>query len=313
MHNPGTFDWNDLRHFLAVARDGSTLAAARTLGVNQSTVHRRLAELEKRLGCMLVERHPSGYRLTEYGKDLLPYAERVEEQANALRRRVATFDRAMRGSIRLTCSTTVVHRLMTSRFLDAFHARFPEVKVELLMTERLLDISKGEADVAIRGGDPKEANLVGRKIADVPWGIYASRAYLERRGRPKRPEDADTHSVIEFIGEIANLKAAGWLRIRAPLATVSGQSSNVPSVLMAVKAGVGLAPLPVPLAERDAELVCVFGPVAELNYPTFLVTHRELRKIPRISAFFGFCQTQLRSILLGVECAKLRSNASKST
>ena len=110
MHNPGMFDWNDLRHFLAVAREGSTLAAAKTLGVNQSTVHRRLVELERRLGCVLVERHPTGYRLTEFGKDLLPHAQRVEDEANALQRRVMAFDQKMRGSIRLTCSTTVAHR-----------------------------------------------------------------------------------------------------------------------------------------------------------------------------------------------------------
>ncbi len=304
MHNPGMFDWNDLRHFLAVAREGSTLAAAKTLGVNQSTVHRRLVELERRLGCVLVERHPTGYRLTEFGKDLLPHAQRVEDEANALQRRVMAFDQKMRGSIRLTCSTTVAHRLMTTQFLDAFHARFPEVKVELLMTERLLDISKGEADVAIRGGGPKEPNLVGKKIADVPWGIYASRRYIERHGRPKRPEDADAHSVIEFIGEIANLKAAEWLRSKAPLATVAGQSSNIPSVLMAVKAGVGLAALPAPLANHDNELVCVFGPIAELDYPTFLVTHRELRDIPRIRAFFEYCQTQLKPIVRGAQRRK---------
>ena len=86
MHNLTVFDWSDLRYLLAVAREGSSLAAARALRVNQSTVHRRLVELERRLGCPLVERRPSGYRLTEYGKELQPYAERVEQAANAFRR-----------------------------------------------------------------------------------------------------------------------------------------------------------------------------------------------------------------------------------
>jgi DNA-binding transcriptional LysR family regulator len=173
MHNLTTFDWSDLRYFLAVARKGSSLAAARALRVNQSTVHRRLVELEKRLGCPLVERRPSGYRLTEYGKELQPYAERVEQAASALRRHAATFDKGMRGTVRLTCSTTIAYRLMRAELLDNFHKRYPGIKIELLMTDRVLDLSNGEADVGIRGGEAREEALVGKKIADVPWAVYA--------------------------------------------------------------------------------------------------------------------------------------------
>jgi len=290
-----------LRHFLAVAREGSTLAAAKALRLNQSTVHRRLAALEKCLGSALAERHPSGYRLTELGKQLQSYAERVEEAVGALERHAVSFDKRMQGSIRVTCSTTVAHRVMKSRMFDVFQARYPGLKVELLMTERFLDLSKGEADIAIRGGMPKDEALVGRKIADVPWAIYASRSYIERRGAPRVPDDMDAHSIIEFIGEVADLKAARWMRSKAPQATISAQSSNVPSVLLAVKSGAGLAPLPAPLADRDDELVCVLGPIPELSYPMYLLVHRDLRKVPRISAFFDFCLNELRPILTGVE------------
>jgi DNA-binding transcriptional LysR family regulator len=300
MHNLGIYDWNDLKYFLAVAREGSTLAAAKVLRVNQSTVHRRLAELEKRLGCTFMERYPTGYRLTEHGKHLQPYAVRVEEAAVAIQRQVATLDKGLRGSVRLTCSTAVAHRLMRSGLLDAFHSRYQGIEVELLMTERVLDLSKGEADVAIRGGEARESALVGKKIADVPWCVYASRSYVERRGSLKRLQDADDHSIIEFIGDIANLKAARWLQSKMPRALVSGNASNVPSVLLAVKSGVGLAPLPAPLAALDDDLVCVFGPIPELNYPTYLFTHRDLRKIPRIAAFFEYCLSELRPVLTGV-------------
>jgi DNA-binding transcriptional LysR family regulator len=299
------FDWNDLRHLLAVAREGSTLAAAKKLSLSQPTVHRRLVALEKNLSCALVERHPTGYRLTELGKELQPYAEGVEKAVTALQRHVETFDKGMTGTIRMTCSTTVAHRLMRARCLDVFQERYPGLRVELLMTERFLDLSKGEADVAIRGGEQSDKALFGRKIADVPWGIYANRSYIERRGSPKGPEDMDNHSVIEFIGEIANLKAARWLRSKAPRAAVSGQSSNIPSVLLAVKSGAGLAPLPSPLADLDDELLCVFGPLPELNYPLYLLTHRDLRKIPRISAFFDFCLSELRPVLTGSKRSKV--------
>ena len=263
MHNRNMFDWNDLRYFLEVARQGNSLAAAKALGVNQSTVQRRLVALEKQLGCALVERHPTGSRLTELGRGLLPHAEIVEQAASGLQRYVASLDKGLRGVIRLTCSTAVAHRLMKSGVLDVFHTRYPGLKVELLMTERFLDLSKGEADVAIRGGEPGDQALVGRRIADVPWGIYASRSYVERRGRPGSAEDLDQHSIIEFIGEIADLKAARWLRTKAPKAIISGQSSNVPSVLLAVKSGVGLAPLPAALADPDDELLRLLGPIQE--------------------------------------------------
>lgn len=298
------FDWSDLRYFLAVAREGSSLAAARALRVNQSTVHRRLAELEKRLGCPLVERRPSGQKLTDYGKDLQPYAERVEQAANDLRRHAATFDKGLKGTVRLTCATTIAHRLMKSDLLDKFHKRYPGIKIELLMTDRVLDLSNDEADVAIRGGKAREEALVGRKIADVPWAVYASRSYVERNGRPRNPEDLKNHSIIEFIGEIADLAAARWLPSKAPQARISGQASNVASVILAVKSGGGLAPLPAPLADLDQDLVQVIGPVPELNYPILLLTHRDLRKIPRIAAIFDYCVSRLRPVLTGAEPSK---------
>ena len=304
MHNPAMFDWSDLRYFLAVAREGSSLAAARALRVNQSTVHRRLIELERRLGCPLVERRPSGYRLTEYGEELQPYADRVEQAVSALRRHAATFDKGMKGPVRLTCSTTIAHRLMRSELLDRFHKKHPGIRVELLMTDHVLDLSNGEADVAVRGGEAQEKALIGKKIADVPWAIYASRSYVERNGRPKTPEDLDGHCIIEFTGEIASLAAARWLPSKAPQARISGQASNIPSVLLAVKSGGGLAPLPAPLADLDQDLVRVIDPVPELDYPIYMFTHRDLRKIPRIASFFDFCLSRLRPVLTGVERRK---------
>jgi DNA-binding transcriptional LysR family regulator len=215
MHNQRMLDWSNLQYFLAVAREGSTLAASKVLCVNQSTVHRRLAELEQHLGYPLVERHPTGYRLTNFGQELQPHAEKMEEAANALQRRVATFDKNVEGSVRLTCSTAVAYRLMKSKLLDIFRARHPGIRVELLMTERVLNLSKGEADIAIRGGGAKEEALIGKKIDNVPWAIYASRSYVGRHGNPARREDIQNHNIIEFIGDIANLAAARWLPSRA--------------------------------------------------------------------------------------------------
>jgi DNA-binding transcriptional LysR family regulator len=291
------FDWNDLRHFLAVAREGSTLAAARKLRVNQSTVHRRLAALEKALGCSLVERHPTGYRLTELGHQLRSHAERIEEGVGAFQRLIAASDRGMVGRIRMTCSTAVGHRLMKSGLFDAFNNRHPGLTVELVMTERLLSLADGEADVAIRGGVPTDETLVGKKIANVPWALYATRSYIERNGSPKSPADLDEHTTVGFIEAMANHSAANWLRQYAPRAKICAEAGNIPSVFLAVKSGACLAPLPAPLGDGDDELLCVLGPVPELSYPMYLLTHKDLRRSPRISAFFEFCAGKLRPIL----------------
>jgi len=138
----------------------------------------------------------------------------------------------------------------------------------------------------------------------VPWALYASRSYVERNGRPRSPKDIKSHRIIEFTGEIAALAAARWLLSKAPQARISGQASNVPSVLLAVKSGGGLALLPAPLADSDQDLVRVIGPIPELDYPTYLLTHRDLRKIPRIAAFFDYCLSRLRPVLIGAEPRK---------
>src|SRR3954447_14582983 len=134
------FDWNDLKYLLAVAREGSTLAAAKVLRVNQSTVQRRLAVLEQDLGLSLVERHATGYRLSDEGAKLLPRVREVETAANGVERDVAIAGSPTQGLIRLTCSTSVAQRLIKSRLLETFYARFRTIQVELIMTERVLDL-----------------------------------------------------------------------------------------------------------------------------------------------------------------------------
>jgi DNA-binding transcriptional LysR family regulator len=296
------FDWNDLRHFLAVARHGSTIAAAKALHLSQSTVHRRLAELEKGVGRHIVIRHATGYRLTQFGSELLPLIKQVEEAVASLERHLGAANDTPTGSVRVTCSESIGYRLTQSPLLDDFHKRYPGLRIELIMSDHFLDIAKGEADVAIRAGVPNEQTLVGRKIADVPWALYCSRSYLDRHGRVERAEDLDRHSVIEFDGDIRDHHAAQWLRSVAPRAAVVARSDTVPGLMMTVKSGAGLAPLPMPLAVQERDLVCVLGPVPGLYSQIYLLTHPDLRHTPRIRAFFDFIIAELgivRTVLAG--------------
>jgi DNA-binding transcriptional LysR family regulator len=292
------FDWNDLKYFLAVARHGSTIAAGKALGLSQSTVHRRLEELERRLGRELVTRHTSGYRLTDFGEELRPYAEQVAAAVEELVRHVSDAARDQAGVIRVTCPEPIVQRM--TPLIERFHARHPKLRVEFVMSDRYLDLSKGEADVAFRSGDTDD-ELVGRKIADSIWAVYASHAYIARNGSPKRIEDLAQHPLV-CLDESLSKHRVVWLKQVAPEAKVAARNNSVLGLMYAVRSGVGLGPLPTAIADEDPDLVRVLGPIPELARSWRLLCHPSRRRSPRVAAFFDFIAEEreaLKSILTG--------------
>jgi len=296
------FDWNDLRHFLAVARCGSTTAAARELKVDQSTVQRRLGELERRLGQPLAERHPTGYRLTAFGEQLLPHAQRIEQGVVALEQAVRSSARELTGVVRVTCPEPIVYRLSKSQVLERFRARHPRLHVEFLMSDRYLDLGKGEADVALRSGDTVDNQLVGRKIGDSLWAVYGSHAYVERHGKPSGVEGLPLHALVGFDDSLATHRAAVWLRQVAPDTRLSASADSMLGLVSSAKAGMGLAPLPTALGDAEPELVRVLGPIPELARAWRILTTKRLRRTPRVAAFFEFMAGEvdaLRPILTG--------------
>ncbi len=254
VHNSPMFDWNDLRHLIAVSRHGSTLAAARALGVNQSTVHRRLAALEKDLGLALVKRHPSGYRLTELGETLLDQVLQVEVAMEDLERTVHALKHDLKGLIRLTCPEPVVPRIVASGLIERFQERFPGLTVEFVTSDRYLDIAAGEADVAFRSGEPVDDSLVGRKICDSVWAIYASQSYVQQHGRPTSIADLAYHAMIGFDGIMQNHRVASWLPQAVPDAHIVNRNTSMLGTVQAVKAGIGIAPLPTTLGDAEETL-----------------------------------------------------------
>ena len=279
------FDWNDLRHLIAVSRHGSTLAAAKALGVNQSTVHRRLAELETRVGLALVKRHPSGYRLSELGETLIGQVLSVETAVMGLERQVQALKHDLKGVIRLTCPEPTVSRIVATGLLDRFYERYPGLTVEFVTSDRYLDIAKGEADVAFRSGEPADDSLVGRKICDSVWAIYASRSYVQQHGRPGSIAELADHALIGFDGIMQNHRVAKWLPLAVPNAHIVNRNNSMLGTLSAVKAGIGVAPLPTTLGDAEETLIQVLPPVHELTRSWYLLTHPDLRRTPRIAAF----------------------------
>lgn len=300
--NPAGFDWHDLNYLLAVARHGSTLAAGRALGVDASTVQRRLVELERRIGQSLVQRQPAGYRLTEFGHEMLPFAEAVERAVQAFERQLHTLGTEAAGVIRLTCPEPIVNRIMQSGLLDRFHALHPALRVQFVMSDKYVDLIQGEADAALRSGDTDDDELVGRKIADSIWAVYASRGYIDRHGRPEAIDDLARHALVGFDDTMARHRIAQWLRQVAPDAPLAARSSSVLGLVYSVKAGIGVGPLPLPIGDAEPDLVRVLEPVPELTRIWRLLTTRELRRTPRVSALFDFIVSEidtLRPILSG--------------
>ena len=292
------FDWNDLRHFLAVARHGSTIAAGKMLGISQSTVQRRLIELEKRIGRPLVSRQPNGYRLTELGEQLLPFAERVAAAVSDFEQQVSGRARDLTGTIRLTCPEPIIPRL--APIIEKFQALHPELNVEFVTSDRYLDLLKGDADVALRSGDTED-ELIGRKIADSIWAVYASQDYIELYGKPDHVEDLRRHKLVSLDEALSKHRVVKWLSDAAPGAPVVVRSNSVLGMVHAVKSGIGIGPLPTPIATQE-KLVCVLGPIPELSRSWRLLTHPDLRKAPRISAFFDFIVAEreaLKPVLTG--------------
>ncbi|MEW6454177.1 MAG: LysR family transcriptional regulator [Pseudomonadota bacterium] len=293
------FDWDDLKYLLAVARHGSTIAAGKALKLSQSTVHRRLDELERRIGRKLVTRHTTGYRLTEFGEALRPYAERVEAAVLDLEARVSDAERELNGVIRVTCPEPIVQRM--TPLIDRFHAKHPKLRVEFVMSDRYLDLAKGDADVAFRSGDTDD-ELVGRKIADSIWAVYASRGYIERHGRPERIEDLAQHPLVSLDESMRGHRVVTWLKDKVPDGKIVARNNSVLGLMYAVKSGVGVGPLPTAVADEDADLVRLFGPVPELSRSWRLLAHPDVRRTPRVSAFFDFVvgeREALKSILTG--------------
>jgi DNA-binding transcriptional LysR family regulator len=296
------FDWGDLRHFLAVARSGSTLAAAKLLNVNQTTVARRIAALEEGLGERLFDRAAGGYRLTEVGSAMVQSAERVESEVEAFGRMVAQRSRKLSGVIRFT-TNDVLAECMLHPWLGEFTERFSVVQVETIVTDRRLDLSRGEADIALRSA--REAvqgdGLAMRRLASGKWGVYCSRAYAAENGKPRSPEEIANHPIVGGAGDLARFEPDFLKQARARGAVVRSASSSILNIAAAIRAGVGVGGIPCMLGGLDPQLEQCFL-YDEADYDLVLIVREEMRALPHVRAFIDFIAARtavLRYIIEG--------------
>jgi DNA-binding transcriptional LysR family regulator len=279
------FAWDDLRIVLAIARAGDLRKAAASVGVNHSTMFRRLNALERALGSKLFERLATGYRATDSGQRLLEAAERMETEALALDRDLTGRDTRLTGTVRVTASETLAFGILAGE-IARFREQHPGIQVELMVDNRVLDLSRREADIAFRATRPAEGDLFGRKLNDIAWRFYAAPAYLEAHGRPRTLRDLGRHQSIGWGEAIQPTKAAAWLDRNMTGGQVFGyRTGSLVNQMLAAKAGIGLALLPTYLGGADAGLVAVLPPLADLRTELWLVTHRSLKDTARVRAF----------------------------
>jgi DNA-binding transcriptional LysR family regulator len=306
------YEWSDVKFFLATARSGSTLAAARVLGVNQTTVARRIAALEEALSVGLFERRQDGYRLTEVGASIHTQAELVAAEAEALERLIAQGRRDLSGVIRVTTVENLANTILTP-LLSEFIELYPDIKVEVITAERRLDLMRGEADIAIRACHmPTERGITVRKLADDPWALFCCRAYASKRGIPKSADALDKHIVIAAEGPLAKLDPFLWLTKAAPSAKVRSVCNTVANAAAAIRAGHGVGPLPCSARGFDVpDLVeCFALPPFKIGY--YLLTRTDMKDLPRVKAFTRFIVSRaltLKRVLEGRPQAQRRPSA----
>jgi molybdate transport repressor ModE-like protein len=287
IHN-GMDDWNELRLVLAIQRTGSLTAAAATLGVDHSTAFRRLKALEGRLGVRLFERLAGGaYQTTEAGARMAAGAERMEDEALALDRDISGRDHRLCGRLRVTSSETLAYSRLTT-LLAAFRQAHPGIVVELAIDNRVLSLSRREADIALRPIRPREGALWGRKLAGVAWALYAAPAYLESNGGPlSNAGEVDHHALIGWGETTSGIGAADWLLRRAPGEAFVYRTNSLLNQLVAARAGVGLALLPCYLGDGETHITrALREPISELEGELWIVTHADLKGTARVRAFF---------------------------
>lgn len=292
------FEWGDLRHFLAVARGGSTLSAAKILSVNQTTVARRVVALEEALGEKLFEKTAGGYRLTEVGSAMVQNAEKVETEVEAFARMVAQRSRKLTGMIRVTTNDVLADCLLTP-WLREFTQRFPGAQVETIITDRRLDLSRGEADIALRANTSKAPplgeGLVTRRLATGKWGVYAAKTYAAENGVPRNAMDLAKHPIIAGAGELGRFDPAFLKEAKANGAVVRQASSSILNIAGAIRSGLGVGGIPCMLGELDPELQLCFL-FDEADYDLLLITREEMRNLPHVRAFNDFIASRTAAL-----------------
>lgn len=288
-------NWDDLRFFLAVAGAGSLSGAGQQLGVNTTTVLRRVASLEDDLGARLFERERTGYRLTAAGEKLVEALEPVDRRLSALPRDFQAAGEGAEGSVRLAAGEVIAASLLAPEF-PAFRREHPGLELEIVTDPRLASVGQApkignplkDVDVALRLARPTQGDMLMRKVGDMAYALYASPAYIEARGHPSQMQDIAGHDLIGFPRSETPLGPIWWFSRAEKSARIALRSSSVAARAAAAREGLGLAALPCIMGDTESGLVRVFGPDVLGSLELWLMARNDLAQLAHVRAVMEF-------------------------
>jgi DNA-binding transcriptional LysR family regulator len=282
-------DWSHVQIFLTLAEAGSLNRAAPQLGLSQPTLGRQLVALEESLGQLLFERHSRGLSLTEAGHALLPAARRMREGAQELALALAARDQSLAGTVRLTASD-IVSTYFLPPVLHALRQRYPEVQIELVVSNEQEDLQQRSADIALRMVRPEQEMLVARKLSEWPVAVFAHRDYIARRGLPQLGNVME-HDWLGYDRSDRMLRGFAAAGTPVPVSFFGLRCDNQVVIWESMRAGMGLAVSAVALGERDPAVQRVLPELLIEPLQMWLTAHRELRDTPRLRVIYDALAT----------------------
>jgi DNA-binding transcriptional LysR family regulator len=290
--------WDEFRLVKAIADAQGLNGAAEALGLNHSTIFRRLNALEEDLGAALFERNRNGYGLTSSGEQMVALARRMAEDVVEFERKVAGRDLQPSGEVRVTTTDTMFSTMLAPIFAQ-FRVRYPDITLDINIDNRALNLSRRDADVAIRASNHPPENLVGRRIASIAWAVYG----------PKRMTGETGFTPVEFAGPwigfgdpIHANNGAKWLEANIRDDRIAVKVNGMTGIVEAIAAGLGVAIIPCFTGENRADLARLSPPVPEAASALWVLTHPDLKGAARIRAFMDFVSLELTKLKKRIEC-----------
>ena len=281
------YDWNDLKYFLELTRQGKLVRAAGRLQVDHTTVSRRIAALEKQLDVRLFDKSPNGYQLTDAGLRLLPLAEEIETRCNRVYRDIAGKDARLSGTVRVATPEALGSQVI-ARHVGEFAAQHPDIEIELVAETRRMSLSKREADIAISFSRPDSGRLIAWKLCDYRLRLYGSADYLARRGPIERVDDLARHDFVSYIEDLIEMPELRFFDNTVKNAHVVFRSTNVSAQFNAILQGIGLGLVHCFMAQREPRLQVVLPHEISVERTYWLLVHEDLRHVARVDAVCQF-------------------------
>ncbi len=285
MHNKT--NWDDYLYFLRVARLGTLKAAGESLKVNHTTVLRRINSLEEKLETRLFERFKTGYVLTESGEDIYSQIEHLEDSFIAIERKVLGKDVRLEGRVKISTTDTLGYYWLPP-YIKKFKRLYPGILLDIDIRTSYTDLAKREADIVIPAVNEQPEYMVGRILAPIDFGLYASKKYIAQKGFPEKPEQLASHKLLILNEELGEVGFNEWLKKLIPKSAISVCCNMLSNLYHYVRQDMGIAPLPVYLGDQDKYLMKVMNLPKELSHNIWILTHPDLKNTQRIKAFMRF-------------------------